>query len=229
MNKLKVFLLVSALMLSTTAFAAETTTQDVYTSTNNKVVAGDVGGLESFKTVIIRKAGDTTDAGIKYIDQKTSGFSAATEFLMKSETEDGEYTASFGDENGNVKTVNFTVGNFTATGGGKTFNLDTDKKMISTDGVMKQSDIDGYENYKINPDKYWKAFFYTINLENISSGEKTIYFVSDDGKTVYGSYNLKIPTNFTGAGELTYAIRVFDIDEEKTGMNLYVGAEEVTQ
>lgn len=228
MNKLKICLLASALMLGTTALAAETTTvdKDVYVGLDNKVVAGDIGGLETYQTVVIRKAGTTDDASVCYIDQNTSGFTATTDFLMKTGTDDGNYTATFGKEDGSVKTVNFTVGDIAVEG----FTFNTDNKMESTDGVMAQSNLD-CENLGLDSSKYWKAFYYTIQLDDMASGTNRIYLVSGNSEKVYGYYDLVIPTNLTGAGELTYAIRIFDIDADKQDLNLYVGAkkEEVTQ
>lgn len=212
MKKFTAGLFAAFLAMGVTAFAdsADSTVLDAYVSSNNSAYFNGVGNY----TVVKIQNGE---GGIVYLDEVPDGINGAVSFMLKTGVTDGEYTASFGG-NGEVKTVSFTVGNKTFSGeNGNSLVLDKANKMSVADEADVQETLSGQEQGKT---LYKKSFTFT-GTEKFDS----VYMVSADGKTCYGSYEIGTTIeNVTGESAFAYGIQLYNIPEENKGMNLYLSA-----
>ena len=229
MKKLTSWFLTMVITLSgVTAMAEDSTTsdpttQDVYNNVDNAVSPTDVQGIDGYTTVLIKK--DSSDE-IVYIDQSPNGFSSVASFMLKKDIADGNYTATFGNKDGDTKTVKFFKGEFKVTQGiddkGEIKEIDgmpfdTSYKMEATEAEKQDADL----SKGIEEGDYKKDFTLLINsLEAFD----TAYMLSADGTTCYGYFELPKPdTELTDASSIAYALQLFNIPEDKKGINLYLG------
>lgn len=215
MKKFAASLLTLAVVLcGLNAFAAETE-QDVYFGSDNSVHFADYSSdVSKYTTVLIRKADTTGANGVVYVDQQSNGFSDAVDFMLKTNAVDGKYTAVFGNANNETKKVNFSIGDVTVNGN---LTLDRANKMSVIDEPVLQEGLYGEEPNGT----YKKGFVFTATGEQYNSFNR-LYLVSADGKTSYGYFELEKETTITG-GDVAYGIQIYNIPEDRMGMNLYLG------
>ena len=221
MRRIASYLLSVIITLSgITALAAEpeTVVKDVYNHSENSVSASEAGVTDTYSTVMIKtvpKYGE--NAEVVYINQESGGFSAVTTFLMKKDCADGNYIATFGNENGDKKTINFFKGEVTLKGTNISVVLNTAQKMTVADFAE--------QTYKEASDAELGTFKkgFTL-LVNSTDAYNTAYLVSSDGQTCYGYFTLPTPyTTVTGYASIAYGLQLFNIPEEKKDLNLYLG------
>ena len=222
----------SAFTSATAVFAAN---QDVYYPSDNSVHISDsnIGAdVDTYKTVLIRKTPKDANAGIVendvvYINQNSSGLGALSSFMLKSGAEPGNYTATFGNDNGDVKEIQFViygqdenviVGS-NVTGSSKTVALDPDNKMNVVEDAVVQ-------NHEIANDLDEGLYTKTFRFLNSGTSLNRIYLVSEDGTKCYGYFDLPLPET-TGV-TISYGIKLYNIAEDKLGMNVYL-AEKTAQ
>lgn len=228
MRRIASYLLSVIIALSgITALAAEpeTVVKDVYNHSDNSVSASEAGVTGTYSTVMIRKE---TNGEVVYVNQESGRFSNLTTFLMKDGCDDGNYIATFGNENGETKTIKFFRGARKVQGvksdgtlANVYFNLNTSTKMTVADGATEQT---GQEASDALSTCYRKGF--TLLVENVGTWENvnTAYLVSGDGQTCYGYFELPEPdTTITGSAFIAYGLQLFNIPEEKKDLNLYLG------
>lgn len=217
-----------ALSAGITALAAESKPEviDVYNDSTNSVSANEAGVVSGYSTVMIKTIpeGDA-ESEVVYINQASEGFSVVTSFLMKDGCQARNYIATFGNATGGTKTIQFFKGDITVAGekgdGNYTDNaltLNTSTKMTVADGATLQTDIKAKD---ADPTKYYKGF--TLLVDNINMYD-VAYLVSSDGTKCYGYFTL--PEPYTVVADNTwvaYGLQVFNIDEDKKGLNLYLG------
>ena len=215
MKKLVAGLLALAVVLcGLNAFAAETE-QDVYFGSDNSVYFADYSSdVSNFTTVLIREQGTTGANGVVYIDQQSNGFSDAVDFMLKTNAVDGKYTAVFGNANNDTKTVNFSIGNVTIDG---KLELDRKSKMSVADEAVLQEGLYGNEPNGT----YKKGFVFNATADQYNSFNR-LYLVSADGTSCYGYFELETETTVTD-GDVAYGIQIYNIPEDRMGMNLYLG------
>lgn len=215
MRRIASYLLSVIIALSgITALAAEPEVKDVYNHSDNSVSASEAGVTGEYSTVMIKEA--TENGYVVYINQKSGGFSEATTFLMKDGCDDGKYIATFGNENGDTKIIEFCKGKIDLTN--VSFDLNTSTKMMVADAAKLQTNISAKD---VNKEQYYKGF--TLLVEDIKA-YNTAYFVSGDGKTCYGYFELLKPdTEITGSTCIAYGLQLFNIPEDKKDLNIYLG------
>ena len=202
-----------------TALAAEPEVKDVYNHSDNSVSAKDAGVTVNYSTVMIKSAAENGE--VVYLNQESGGFTDLTTFLMKDGCDDGKYIATFGNENGDTKIIEFVKGDIDLKDeSGKTISvaLDTSTKMTVADEATLQTDISATD---IAEDRYYKGF--TLLVENMNA-YNAAYLVSSDGQTCYGYFKLPKPdTTITGPACIAYGLQLFNIPKEKKDLNLYLG------
>ena len=204
-----------------TALAAESAPEvkDVYNHSRNSVSAKEAGVTGEYSTVMIKEA--TENGDVVYLNQESEGFSEATSFFMKEDCKIGDYIATFGNKNGETKTIKFFKGNiYLKDESGKAISvaLDTSTKMTVADEAKLQTDISATG---IEKNQYYKGF--TLLVEDIKA-YNTAYFVSGDGKTCYGYFELLKPdTEITGSTCIAYGLQLFNIPVDKKELNIYLG------
>ncbi len=226
MKKVASLLLASVITLSGVTALAET--KDIYRDAENSIKSSDAVTDNQFTTVKIENA---TKKEVVYINQNSDGFGAATSFMMKEGIESGSYTATFGNESGETNSVDFVVGEFSATGGKLTdgteiesINFDTAQKMsVLFETLQDEVEFDTKDKYNIENGKYTKGFTFTRD----NSTYTHVYFVSEDAKMCYGYYPLPEPENTTVVtgtdNNICYALQIWNIATERKNMNLYLG------
>ncbi len=216
-----------ALMLCATSLTALAEDKDVYVgSTNSADFTEEYVG--DYTTVIINETGN--EDAVVYINQNSSGLGDVPSFMLKSDTPDGDYTATFGNASGVVKTVNFTKGQFSLSGSvdgsEKTIALDTADKMAVIHSELQGTQPDGVEDGLWEADKYRKSF----GLVGSGLSYTRVYMVSGDGKTCYGYFELTLPETFVTGGTILYGLDIYNIPAENLDMNLYLGtAEDISE
>ena len=221
MRRIASYLLSVIIALSgITALAAESETvvKDVYNHSANSVSANEAGVTGKYSTVMIKTATENSD--VVYINQESGGFSDLTTFLMKESCADGNYIATFGNENGDTKTINFFKGNVDLKdekGNAISVALNTAQKMTVADFAEQT----GEEASDADLGQFKKGFTLLVNS---TDAYNTAYLVSSDGKTCYGYFTLPTPyTTVTGYASIAYGLQIFNIPEEKKDLNLYLG------
>jgi hypothetical protein len=209
--------------------------QDVYYSADNSVQINDSNmgaDVDTYKTVLIRKTPSDPNAAIVendvvYINQNSSGLGALSSFMLKSGAAAGNYTATFGNDNGDVKKIQFViygqdenviVGS-NVTGSSKTVALDPDNKMNVVEDAVVQ-------NHEIANDLDEGLYTKTFRFLNSGTSLNRIYLVSEDGTKCYGYFDLTLPET-TGV-TISYGIKLYNITNDKLGMNVYL-AEKTAQ
>ena len=220
MRRIASYLLSVIIALSgITALAAEPEVKDVYNHSDNSVSASEAGVTGTYSTVMIRK--ETENGEVVYVNQESGRFSDLTTFLMKESCADGNYIATFGNENGDTKTIEFFKGNVNLTdekGNAISVALTTAQKMKVADEAKLQTDISAKD---IDKQQYYKGF--TLLVEDMKA-YKAAYLVSSDGKTCYGYFELPEPyTTVAGYASVAYGLQVFNIPEDRKDLNLYLG------
>ena len=227
MRRIASYLLSVIIALSgITALAAEpeTVVKDVYNHSDNSVSASEAGVTGTYSTVMIRKE---TNGEVVYVNQESGRFSNLTTFLMKDGCGNGDYIATFGNENGETKTIKFFRGGITVQGvksdgtsANVSFNLNTSTKMTVADAATKQT---GNEASDASSECYRKGF--TLLAESVQTLENvnTVYLVSSNGKTCYGYFELVLPETVVIGGNIAYGLQLFNIPEDKKDLNLYLG------
>ena len=140
---------------------------------------------------------------------------------MKDGCDNGNYIATFGNENGETKIIEFFKGVVPLTGNSMSVVLNTAQKMTVADKATKQT---GNEASDASSECYRKGF--TLLVENVGTWENvnTAYLVSGDGQTCYGYFELPEPdTTITGPACIAYGLQLFNIPKEKKDLNLYLG------
>ena len=224
MRRIASYLLSVIIALSgITALAAEpeTVVKDVYNHSANSVSAKDAGVAGKYSTVMIKTVPkDGENAEVVYINQESGGFSDLATFLMKDGCADGNYIATFGNENGDTKTINFFKGNVDLKdekGNAISVALNTAQKMTVADFAEQT----GEEASDADLGQFKKGFTLLVNS---TDAYNTAYLVSSDGKTCYGYFTLPTPyTTVTGYASIAYGLQIFNIPEEKKDLNLYLG------
>lgn len=221
------FLAATMIFTGITAFAENNATQDVYFGADNSVHIAGYNGVTGtdYTTVLIRESG-TTDAGsVVYADQKSTGLDSVMNFMLKGGVADGNYTATFGNSKGNAKTINFTVGDVLGAGKyKKEVTLDQVNKMSVVDEPISTDD-ETFTN-KRGQGLYKKSFTFTAKLDDFEKFG-SVYVVLADG-TGQGEIELydsgaNKPPSYTGSGDITFGIQIYNIPEDHKGMNLYLG------
>ena len=240
MRKIAASLLAAACAFTsaTAVFAAnqEADVKDVYYPSDNSVHISDssIGAdVDTYKTVLIRKTptnpnADIVESDVVYINQNSSGLGALSSFMLKSGAAPGNYTATFGNDNGDVKEIQFViygqdenviVGS-NVTGSSKTVALDPDNKMnVVEDAVVQDHTLAN----DLDEGSYTKTFKFL----NSDTSLDRIYLVSEDGTTCYGYFDLVGVPETTGV-TISYGIKLYNIAEDKLGMNVYL-AEKTAQ
>ncbi len=219
MRRIASYLLSVIIALSgITALAAEPEVKDVYNHSANSVSANEAGVTGTYSTVMIKTATENSD--VVYINQESGGFSDLTTFLMKEDCADGPYIATFGNENGDTKTINFFKGEVNLKNeDGKEISV-----VLNTAQKMKVADFaeqTGKEASDAELGKFKKGFTLLVNS---TDAYNTAYLVSSDGQTCYGYFTLPTPyTTVTGYASIAYGLQIFNIPEEKKDLNLYLG------
>lgn len=213
-------------------FAAK---QDVYYSNDNSVQINNsnIGAdVNTYKTVLIRKtpknaSEDIVENDVVYINQNSSGLGALSSFMLKSGAEPGNYTASFGNDAGTVKEITFEIF------GEKGVTVKGDKDTNATVTLNPNNKMNVYADAQLQTeklaqdqdlDKYTKTFDFISPNTALSR----IYLVSGDGTKCYGYFNLDISTVVTGTS-VSYGIQLFNIDESKKDLNVYLDLQEETK
>ena len=234
MRKIAASLLAAACAF-TSATAVFAANQDVYYPSDNSVHISDsnIGAdVDTYKTVLIRRTPENSSADIVandvvYINQNSSGLGALSSFMLKSGAAPGNYTATFGNDNGDVKEIQFViygqdenviVGS-NVTGSSKTVALDPDNKMNVVEDAVVQ-------NHEIANDLDEGLYTKTFRFLNSGTSLDRIYLVSEDGTKCYGYFDLTLPET-TGV-TISYGIKLYNITEDKLGMNIYL-AEKTAQ
>ena len=234
MRKIAASLLAAACAF-TSATAVFAANQDVYYPSDNSVHISDsnIGAdVDTYKTVLIRKTPSDPNAAIVendvvYINQNSSGLGALSSFMLKSGAAPGNYTATFGNDNGDVKKIQFViygqdenviVGS-NVTGSSKTVALDPDNKMNVVEDAVVQ-------NHEIANDLDEGLYTKTFRFLNSGTSLNRIYLVSEDGTKCYGYFDLTLPET-TGV-TISYGIKLYNITNDKLGMNVYL-AEKTAQ
>ncbi|MDD6564632.1 MAG: hypothetical protein PUF08_06090 [Clostridiales bacterium] len=234
MRKIAASLLAAACAF-TSATAVFAANQDVYYSNDNSVQINNsnIGAdVNTYKTVLIRKTPNNPNAEIVedevvYINQNSSGLGALSSFMLKSGAAPGNYTATFGNDNGDVKEIQFViygqdenviVGS-NVTGSSKTVALDPDNKMNVVEDAVVQ-------NHEIANDLDEGLYTKTFRFLNSGTSLNRIYLVSEDGTKCYGYFDLTLPET-TGV-TISYGIKLYNITNDKLGMNVYL-AEKTAQ
>ena len=225
--------LLAAACAFTSATAVFAANQDVYYSADNSVQINDSNmgaDVDTYKTVLIRKTPSDPKAPIVenevvYINQNSSGLGALSSFMLKSGAAPGNYTATFGNDNGDVKNITFEI--------------------FGEEGVTVKGDTNTKAEVKLNPDNKMNVYadavvqnhtiandldegLYTKTFRFLNSGTSLdrIYLVSEDGTKCYGYFDLTLPET-TGV-TISYGIKLYNITEDKLGMNIYL-AEKTAQ
>lgn len=201
---------------------AEETEQDVYFGSDNSVHIAEYNDVDgaNYTTVLIRKAGTTDADGVVYVDQKSDGLGSVMNFMLKDDVEPDNYTATFGNSEGNVETINFKVGDLEY----KTVTLKPENKMSVADEPTSTYGEEFSKNKGLG--YYKKSFTFTTTMDNFDKFN-SVYLVLADG-TGQGKIELydsgaNARPSFTGGGELAFGIQIYNIPEEHRGMNLYLG------
>ena len=218
MKKFAASLLTLAVVLcGLNAFAAETEL-DVYFGSDNSVHFADYNSdVSKYTTVLIRKADTTGANGVVYVDQQSSGFSDAVNFMLKADTKAGDYTATFGNAVNETKVVKFSIGDVTLESNGNKVTLDQKNKMAIADEPVLQEGL-----YGNDPNgTYKKGFVFNATADQYNSFNR-LYLVSADAASCYGYFELAKETTVTG-GNIAYGIQIYNIPEAQKGMNLYLG------
>ena len=224
MRRIASYLLSVIIALSgITALAAEpeTVVKDVYNHSANSVSAKDAGVAGKYSTVMIKTMPkDGENAEVVYINQESGGFTDLTTFLMKDDCDNGKYIATFGNENGDTKIIEFFKGDVSLKGNSMSVVLNTAQKMTVKDEVTKQT---GNEARDASSECYRKGF--TLLVESVQTLENvnTVYLVSSNGKTCYGYFELVLPETVVTGGNIAYGLQLFNIPEDKKDLNLYLG------
>ena len=221
MRRIASYLLSVIIALSgITALAAEPEVKDVYNHSGNSVSASEAGVTGTYSTVMIKTATATENSDVVYINQESGGFSDLTTFLMKESCAGGNYIATFGNENGDTKTINFFKGEVNLKNeDGKEISvaLNTAQKMT----VADFAEHTGEEAADADLGQFKKGFTLLVNS---TDAYNTAYLVSSDGQTCYGYFTLPTPyTTVTGYASIAYGLQIFNIPEEKKDLNLYLG------
>lgn len=235
MRKIAASLLAAACAF-TSATAVLAANQDVYYSADNSVQIKDSNldkTLDTYKTVLIRRtpanaSADIVKDDVVYINQNSSGLGALSSFMLKKGAEAGNYTATFGNNDGEVKEITFEIYSkdtpFEVVGSGdpsKKTSINPDNKMsVYADAKLQTEQLAQDQD----PSKYTKVF----NFIDSNTALDRIYLVSEDGKTCYGYFNLDISAVVTGV-PVSYGIQLFNLEETMKGMNIYLGSQEETK
>lgn len=202
-----------------TALAAEPEVKDVYNHSDNSVSAKEAGVTVNYSTVMIKSASENSDV-VVYLNQESGGFTDLTTFLMKDGCDNGNYIATFGNEKGETKIIEFFKGDVPLTGNSMSVVLNTAQKMTVKDEATKQT---GNEARDASSECYRKGF--TLLVESVQTLENvnTVYLVSSNGKTCYGYFELVLPETVVTGGNIAYGLQLFNIPEDKKDLNLYLG------
>ena len=165
----------------------------------------------SYKTVLIKKDGENGD--IVYIDQAESGFEAATNFLLKTGTDEkyGYYTAAFGGaENGTPVSYSFVIGDVP---------IQESDKMTVADEAEPQS-VDN---------TFWYKKGFTFNTTGDEYNKfKSIKLVDSSTSECIGAVELP-QCDISGGTYVDFGITVFNIPERyKAKLLLYYSTDKVT-
>ena len=226
MKKLLACLIAVSALSVVTAFA-ETEYIDAYYGGNNEVrVDAGVKDIGGSKTSLIKNA---STGEIVHIDQKESGFSSAAAFLLKEGIADGEYIATFGGNDGEVKSFNFYVGDLNVGG----ITLDRANKMI-VKNVAAQYSVDGLLviDKKTGEAVYKKGFTFDNVAIDTYNTFKSIKLTTEDGSETIGAIPIGKDgwggTTATGEGSVNMGIQIFDIPESYKGLNVYLSTDAAT-
>ena len=232
MRKIAASLLAAACAF-TSATAVFAANQDVYYPSDNSVHISDsnIGAdVNTYKTVLIRKKpvdsnAEIVESDVVYINQNSSGLGALSSFMLKSGAEAGNYTASFGNYEGDTKDITFEIfGTEGVTVNGDentsaTVKLEPKYKMNVVEDATEQ---DATIANDLENGLYTKTFRFL----NSDTSLDRIYLVSEDGTTCYGYFDLTLPA--VSGVAISYGIKLYNIPNEKRGMNIYL-AEQPTQ
>lgn len=213
-----------------TAFAEDYTYSPIYFGKEDVVenVESTSVNPTMFTTVLVTRvadeAGNATSAQMPvYVNQEDEGFGDGVRFLLLNNPElaCGTYKITFGDTYGVSDSLYFYVGDF---------DFAKDDIMAVADPAEKEEGKfqNGVQCYK-------KGFV----VEDITFDDyalyKSIKLVSADGSKVYGAISLdgavgnweNKGTTFSGEGQMSVGIQVYDIPEEYKDLVLYFSTDEV--
>lgn len=236
MRKIAASLLAAACAF-TSATAVFAANQDVYYPSDNSVHISDsnIGAdVNTYKTVLIRKKpvdsnAEIVESDVVYINQNSSGLGELSSFMLKKDAQPGEYIATFGNYEGTVKEIQFviygqnenlTVGSNVPESSKKVELKPQYKMNVYADAVVQDHTLAN----DLDPGSYTKTFKFL----NSDTSLDRIYLVSGDGTKCYGYFNLDITTVVTGV-PVSYGIQLFNIDESKKDLNVYLGLQEETK
>lgn len=177
------------------------------TNTNSITAPEDVS---TYKTVMIKK---DSNGAIVYIDQAESGFAAATNFLLKTGTDEkyGYYTATFGGaENGTPVSYSFVIGDVPIQAG--------DKMAVADEPEFQEGESEFW---------YKKGFIFSTTGSKYSEF-RSIKLVDSSTSKCIGA--VKVPSHtISGESEVDFGITVFNIPEQyKDNLVLYYSTDSVT-
>lgn len=212
----------AVILCSMTAFADESAKQDIYFGSDESVHVGDYNGINgnAFTTVVIRESGTEDANSVVYADQQSDGLGDVMNFMLKDGVPDGNYTATFGNGDGETKSINFKVGNLEY----ETVTLKPENKMSVIDEPV--STDDETFKYKEGQGFYKKGFMFTTKMDSFDKFN-AIYLIYADGTSkgkidLYDKGAHKKPS-FTGDAEVVLGVQIYNIPEASKGMNLYLG------
>ena len=226
--------LLAAACAFTSATAVFAANKDVYYSADNSVQINDSNmgaDVDTYKTVLIRKTPSDPNAAIVendvvYINQNSSGLGALSSFMLKSGAAPGNYTATFGNDNVDVKEIQFVIygqGDNVTVEGKDNANA---KVTLNPGNKMNVVEDAVVQNHTIANDLDEGLYTKTFRFLNSGTSLDRIYLVSEDGTKCYGYFDLTLPET-TGV-TISYGIKLYNITEDKLGMNIYL-AEKTAQ
>ena len=233
MRKIAASLLAAACAF-TSATAVFAANQDVYYPSDNSVHISDsnIGAdVNTYKTVLIRKKpvdsnAEIVESDVVYINQNSSGLGELSSFMLKSGAAPGEYTATFGNDAGTVKEIQFVIygqGDNVTVEGKDNANA---KVTLNPGNKMNVVEDAVVQNHTIANDLDEGLYTKTFRFLNSGTSLDRIYLVSEDGTKCYGYFDLTLPET-TGV-TISYGIKLYNITEDKLGMNIYL-AEKTAQ
>ena len=226
--------LLAAACAFTSATAVFAANKDVYYSADNSVQINDSNmgaDVDTYKTVLIRKTPENSSADIVandvvYINQNSSGLGALSSFMLKSGAAAGNYTATFGNDAGTTKDIQFVIygqGDNVTVEGKDNANA---KVTLNPGNKMNVVEDAVVQNHTIANDLDEGLYTKTFRFLNSGTSLDRIYLVSEDGTKCYGYFDLTLPET-TGV-TISYGIKLYNITEDKLGMNIYL-AEKTAQ
>lgn len=222
--------LVAVLSVGLTVFAEDYTYSPIYFGKEDVVENIESTDVDPsmFSTVLVvriadENGNDTLQNDPVYVDQEDEGFGSGARFLLmnKSGLATGTYKMTFGDADGVSDRLYFYVGDF---------KFSDKDKMAVADPAEKQDGkyINGAQCYR-------KGFVVEDITFDTYASYKSIKLVAADGSEVYGAVSLdggignweNKGTTFSGEGQMSIGIQIYDIPENYKDLNLYFSTDDV--